>query len=127
MKNIKELHSQHLQLNSEIAFLKQEISFFLKLLSKAYNDTTQSPRIKLLDGYWKEFEKCRDQLESVAQRIENCEKHAKSLYAEKGITRCQDDEECSMGLNAITKELKVIKESFYNFIIEENKSVYEKA
>jgi hypothetical protein len=125
MKNIKELHTKHVELNSEIAFLKQEISFFLKLLSKAYNDASQSSRIKILDGYWKEFEKCRDQLEAASRHIENCEKHAKSLYAEKGITRCQDDEECSMGLNNISRELKVIKESFYSFITD-NQSLHEK-
>ena len=127
MKDIKQLHTQHLELNSEIAFLKQEISFFLKLLSKAYSDSINKSSIKILDGYWKEFERCKEQLELVAERIENCEKHARSLFAEKGVARCQDDEECSIGLRHISKDLKIIKESFYSFIIDNYKTVYEKA
>jgi uncharacterized coiled-coil DUF342 family protein len=127
MKDIKQLHTQHLELNSEIAFLKQEIFFFLKLLSKAYSDSTDKRAIKILDGYWKEFERCREQMEAVSERIRNCEKHAKSLFAEKGIVRCQDDEECTIGLRQISRELKTIKESFYSFMIDNYKTVYEKA
>ncbi|MFL5730805.1 MAG: hypothetical protein ACJ75J_15055 [Cytophagaceae bacterium] len=127
MKDIKQLHAQHLELYSEIAFLKQEINFFLKLLSKAYSDSIDKRAINVLDGYWKEFERCGEQLALVSERIENCEKHAKSLFAEKGIARCQDDEECTMGLKHISRDLKIIKESFYAFMIDNYRRVYEKA
>jgi hypothetical protein len=127
MKTIKEIHTQHNILNSEIHFLQQEIKFFIKLLSKSYNDLTERPKVKILDGYWIEFEKCNDDLKKVAERIKNCEKMAHSKFDKLGMVKCEEDEECTMSLNHVNNNLRTLKESFYAFVIDLNNHSYEKA
>jgi hypothetical protein len=127
MKTLNEIHSQHNTLNSEICFLQQEIKFFIKLLSKSYNDLTEKPKVKILDAYWKEFEKCNDDLKKVAERIKNCEKMAHSKFDKLGMVKCEDDEECTLSMRTVSNNLRTLKESFYVFVIDLNNHTYEKA
>lgn len=127
MKTINEIHAQHNRLNSEIAFLQQEIKFFIRLLSRSYDDLTEKPKVKILDGYWKEFEKCNDDLKKVTERIRNCEKMAHAKFDKLGMVKCQEDEECTMSLSHVNNNLRTLKESFYAFVIDLNSHSYEKA
>jgi hypothetical protein len=127
MKKMNDLHAEHNVLSSEIAFLKQEIKFFLKILSKSYSSSGDNKRIKLLDAYWKEFEKYRDLLEEVSTRIKNCEVQIRTSFERNGITKCQDDAECTLSLENVKKNLRVLKESFYDFMIKSNHEIYEKS
>jgi hypothetical protein len=127
MKKMAELHKEHTELSSEIAFLKQEIKFFLKILSKSYTSSSDNGRIKILDAYWKEFEKCRDLLEEVAKRIQNCELQIHTSFERNGIAKCQDDAECTLNLDNVKKNLRVLKESFYDFMIKTNHAIHEKS
>jgi hypothetical protein len=126
MKKMGQLHIEHNELSSEIAFLKQEIKFLLKILSKSYSSSTDNRRIKILDAYWKEFEKCIDLLQQVSLRIKNCEVQIRSSFEKDGVERCQDDAECTLSLENVKKNLRALKESFYDFMLT-NHEIYEKA
>ncbi len=66
MGNVNVLHRKHVELESNIQFYKQEINFLLKILTKEYSISIAHEKIvKLLDSYWKAFEKYYQELEEL--------------------------------------------------------------
>lgn len=119
MKNLQELHNYQHEISSEIHFLKKEIEFLLKILRNCYSASANLDKIKLLDGYWKGFEQNIDGLDLLLNRIKKQEK-SMAVLAQGGLI---DSEETSfkedsllVEFKEIDKGVKVLKESFYEFM-----------
>lgn len=117
MKNIAELHTTHLDVLSELNFLKKEIEFLLKIVQKGYSVSANMEKVKLLDAYWIGFEKNLDKLSDLSNTISKEEKNIAALYQnnlideEKTLFR----EDGLMGqFYRIYKEVKTLKDSFYD-------------
>lgn len=119
MKNFDELHIHHKEITSDALFLKKEIEFLLKILRNCYSTSINLDKIKLLDSYWRSFEQNIDKLDLLLKRIRQEEKSMSVLYQEGSI----DLESTLFGESAvlenyrnIEKEVKLLKESFYEYM-----------
>ena len=119
MKNELELLGDHKEISSEIAFLKKEIAFLLKLLKNAYSASVNIGKIKLLDGYWNGFEENIIGLDFLLTKINKEESHLTSLFpgelfdVEKSFLK---REKIISEFYSINKAVKGIKESFYGYM-----------
>lgn len=117
MNNLLELHQEHVELTSEVNFLKKEIDFLLKMLRNAYCISSNIEKVKLLDGYWRGFEKNRDRLDELLNKIKKEELNLSRIFQSQLI-----DEEKTLfkedsliaSFYKINKEVKTLKESFYD-------------
>lgn len=120
MKNLAELHTEHLEIESEISFLKKEIEFLLKILRNSYSVSVNGAKIKLLDAYWQSFEDLTQKLNILSSQIKKEEKDLALVYQHNLIdtekTFFQEDSIPSE-FYSIYKEIKVLKESFYAYMI----------
>ncbi len=120
MENIDELHRKYVTLESNIQFYKQEINFLLKILTKEYSiSITNEKIIKLLDSYWKEFEKHHNELETLEAEIKKEAHEISSLYKneEHNISQYKFDEKKLFNkYSKIISSLKILKEHLYNYM-----------
>jgi hypothetical protein len=121
MRNLAELHSMHSKIISEIKFLKTELKFLLKLINREYAISIDNTKIRVLDGYYIRFEENIGALEKLSKDINEEEKDLKNLYKNELIdlenTEFKDWEKTDFEIIRILKETKVLKESFYDFMI----------
>ncbi|HEY8401463.1 MAG TPA: hypothetical protein VIK89_09390 [Cytophagaceae bacterium] len=128
MKNVVEIHSEHIELLSDIRFYNNEIDFLLRLINGEYKCAFSSrEKIKALDAYYIEFEKYKSKLERLGKEIEEHE-NLLSWFCKEDLvdvekTHLKDEKEIFNYYYQIIKELKVLKESLYNFISDLHKSV----
>ena len=124
MRNLAELHSMHTEIVSEIEYLKNELTFLLKLINKEYSQSINSEKIKILDNYYVRFEKNIDDLAKLNKVIREEEKGLKTLYKSDLIdmeeTGFKDWENADLEIRRIINEVKVLKESFYDFMLNKN-------
>ena len=120
MKKMSEVHSNHTEVISEVNFLKQEVLFLLTLLRKAYA-VASAEEIKLLDGYWKEFEKCMVELEALLTKIQYEEEELGTRLRSEVSCVFNENDECQCRFSKIYKEVRLVKESFYDFIKQSEK------
>lgn len=122
MKTIAALHSEHKQVSGEISFLKQEISFFLKLLSREYKNPASYEKVRLLDAYWKEFEFYGNRLEHLGMSVTHYEQNLVELCLddsnEMARARIVTEKDVLAELKSISADLKTLKESFFSFMSE---------
>jgi hypothetical protein len=119
MKNASELHADHTELTSDIVFLKKEIDFLLKLLRNAYSISVNMEKIKLLDAYWKGFEQNIARLEELLGKIKKEENQLAALCQENlidGEKTYFNEEETVSAFYKLNKEVRVLKESFYEYM-----------
>jgi hypothetical protein len=119
MENITEFHKKNIELKSNIQFYKQEINFLLKILTKEYTiSITDKEIVKLLDSYWKEFEKYLQKLEGLELNIKYQELEILSFYKNNGNEPKKEIEEEKIATQylSIVNSLKTIKESLYNYL-----------
>lgn len=126
MSTINEVHSQHIELISEIEFMKTEIKFLMNVLRNAYCASIADSNVKTLDTYWKAFELISKQLDTIHSKVKTEEKVLTGMVKEdllsidKNIVSQQNSSEDSgKGLyKKLNKEIKVYKESFYDYMID---------
>jgi hypothetical protein len=119
MKTLEAIHHRHKELSNEIFFLKKEIDFLLKILRNCYSSSVQSDKIKLMDGYWKSFDHNKEKLDHLLNRIELEEKKNASLYKNTPddiLISDQKESEFNRIIETVQVEVKLIKESFYEFM-----------
>lgn len=119
MKTLEEVHHQHTDLSNEILFLKKEIDFLLKILRNCYSSSVQADKIKLMDSYWKSFEQNSEKLDLLSNRIQLEEKKNATLYKNNpndSLINNQKEAELNRVIDTIKFEIKLIKESFYEFM-----------
>lgn len=119
MKTLDTVHHHHIELSSEILFLKKEIDFLIKILKNCYSSSVQSDKIKLMDSYWKSFNHNSEKLDHLLHRIQLEEKKNAGLYKnnpEDSLVADLKESEFSNGIKTIQNEIKLIKESFYEFM-----------
>lgn len=104
-------------LEADIQFYKQEINFLLKTLTKEYSICmTHQPSVKLLDSYWKEFEKYKHKLTELEHTI-HVQKQELVLFCKKKLTFSEAEEKkISAEFHTIIQSLKKIKKNFYNYL-----------
>jgi uncharacterized coiled-coil DUF342 family protein len=121
MKTINEIHTNHIEVKSEIAFLRQEINFFKKLLSKSYTSLSDNVKVKILDAYWKEFEKYDAELVQLHSLIDSKEHELAVLFQSDLVDmdpkNFTESEEMSV-YYGILKGVRILKESFYSYMSE---------
>lgn len=131
MKKATELHTDHIDLISEISFLKKEIDFLLKLLRNSYCDSLSNEKLKLLDGYWKGFEKNIQALEVLENCIKSEEKSLADLFKNDLFDRehsyVQPAAQFPVDFYKINREVKTYKESFYELMDNCNACSYKKS
>ncbi|MDB5274576.1 MAG: hypothetical protein JWO58_2943 [Chitinophagaceae bacterium] len=119
MENRENLHQHHIEISSHTHFLKKEIDFLLKILKNCYSTSMDMERTKLLDSYWKRFEKSINDLDGVLSRIHKEEKsmaiHYKDLTMDADTLHLKE-EQLTTKFNDIATEVKLLKESFYEFM-----------
>ena len=121
MEKIAEIHQDHLLIHSDIAFYNTEINFLKKLLSAQYADTTNHEEIRLLDNYWKEFDRIKEDLRMLDHKINANEYNFKQMYlqAVENIYEAYTEEErIVIDFYSTREKLKLLKESFYSFMTE---------
>jgi len=116
MKRIEEAHTEHTEIISEINFLKQEISFLLKLLQKAYSSSLYNDDVKILDAYWKEFERDKESLEGLQKKVQYEEQRLAARYRREGAQLFNENNEYVSIFKKICLDLRLLKESFYDFV-----------
>jgi len=116
MKRIAELHAGHIEIISEINFLKQEISFLLKLLRKAYSTTLYQEEVKILDAYWKEFEQDKENLEALQKSVNYEEQRMAAIYRSDRVGVFKENADYMSTFKKICSDLRLLKESFYDFV-----------
>ena len=124
MRNLAELHSMHTEITSEINFLKTELTFLLKLINKEYSQSVNSHKIKILDSYYVRFEQNIEALVKLNKEIHEEESDLKTLYKSDLIdtekTEFKDWEKADFEIRRIVDEIKVLKESFYDYMLNKN-------
>jgi len=119
MKNPEELLNTYNQISSETIFLKKEIEFLLKILRNCYSSSSNLEKIKLLDSYWKGFEKNIAELELVLQNTNQNENSLAYSY-QNGMIEYNTYDFTNNPLikkyKDIEKEVKLLKESFYEYM-----------
>ena len=127
MSTINEAHTQHIELISEIDFMKIEINFLMKVLRNAYCTSIADNKVKTLDTYWKSFESISKQLDTILTKVRSEEKVLTGMLKEdevsidKKIVESNNSsvEESGEGLyKKLNKEIKAYKESFYDYMID---------
>src|SRR6478735_925705 len=120
MSTINEAHTQHIELISEIDFMKIEINFLMKVLRNAYCTSIADNKVKTLDTYWKSFESISKQLDTILTKVRSEEKVLTGMLKEdevsidKKIVESNNSsvEESGEGLyKKLNKEIKAYKES----------------
>ena len=119
MKSFEELHIHHGEVSSEVQFLKKEVEFLLKILRNCYSTSVKLEKIKLLDAYWKGFEQNIEKLNSLSEKIMH-EEQGMAVLCQDGLidferTLFNEDNHLAK-LRTIEKEVKLLKESFYEFM-----------
>jgi hypothetical protein len=122
MKNIAELHTDHLELISEINFLKTELEILQKLLTKEYSHSIDNKKIKMLDSYNLVFEKNIKELKNLLTEVKKEEKNMVIFSQNKNMEPDEillpDKDALIHNFYIINKEIRTLKESFYAFIIQ---------
>jgi hypothetical protein len=122
MRTVADQHFDFREIESEIAFMKQEIQFFLKLLSKQYAISINCCKVKLLDGYWKEFEKYKAKLEEVESVVKQNEHSFADASAVTGSDPdslwVADGKNIYQEFYEVIKNIRTLKESFYAYMSE---------
>lgn len=121
MRTATELHSDHIELISDISFINQEIGFLLKLIKKesslSSNDTENT---KALTAYELEFRKCLDQLSALKSEILTHEKNLSLIFKDDLIhfekTRLKDEDKIIAEYYDLQKKYRTLKESLYSYI-----------
>jgi len=121
MKKIAEVHTNHSELVSDINFLTREIMFLLRLLRNAYSTSVQNEEIKMLDAYWKQFEKYKGNLGDLLEKIHSEEIRLKTSFINDGTILFNENERFQLNYQTLYKEIRLVKESFYDFIINSGK------
>jgi len=119
MENIEVIHQHHKEIASHTVFLKNEISFLLKILKNCYSTSINIERTKLLDSYWKRFDNHTLALDQVLNRIHKEEKslaiHYKDVVMDTETLQLKENQ-LATKFNDIASEVRLLKESFYEFM-----------
>jgi len=119
MKSLEELHIHHGNVSSEVQFLKKEIEFLLKILRNCYSTSIKLEKIKLLDAYWKGFEQNIEKLDFLLEKV-NKEESSMAVLCQDGLINLEktlfNEDNFLAKLRAIEREVKLLKESFYEFM-----------
>ena len=118
MKTAELIHIQQKDALSEIQFLKKELQFLLKILQNCYSTKMNPDKIKLLDTYWKSFEQRITELNTIQTRIDLGEIELTYLYKNELIepnTFLLNDP-LLQAVKKVGGEVKILKESFYEFM-----------
>ncbi len=119
MENIEVIHKHHKEIASHTLFLKNEITFLLKILKNCYSTSMNIERTKLLDSYWKRFDNGTIALDQVLSRIHKEEKsiaiHYKDVLMDTETLTLKEDQ-LTAKFDSIATELRLLKESFYEFM-----------
>lgn len=117
METTIESRKSQSELEADIRFYKQEINFLLKTLTKEYSICmTHQPSVKLLDSYWKEFEKYKHKLNELELTLQ-AQKQDLVLFCKKKLSYDETEEKKMMAeFYNIIQSLKKIKTNFYNYL-----------
>jgi hypothetical protein len=119
MSQLNELHKDHLELESDLLFYKQEISFLLKIIAPEYSKSVSIEKIKLLDSYWKEFEKYYKKLEQLISEIKEHEYNLSLVYREN-FKQMLSTKLTETGIVVeyinLRNALRAVKASLYDFL-----------
>ncbi len=119
MENIEVIHNHHIEIASQTAFLKNEITFLLKILNNCYSTSINIERTKLLDSYWKRFDRSMIALDNILSRIHKEEKslsiHYKDIVLDNETLNIKE-EQLTTKFNDTVNELRLVKENFYEFM-----------
>ena len=129
MKTAEELHTQHIEVISEIEFLKKDLNFLLKILRNCYSPKVNTEKTKLLDSFWKSFECTISKLDTINKHIGSEENEIAYLYKNELIgpsTTLLEDPFIS-AVKRINEEVKVLKNNFYEFMQGCNECAYKSA
>lgn len=121
MRTATELHSDHIELISDINFINQEINFLLKLIKKEFSlSNKDNEKAKALTAYELEFNKCLDQLSALKSEILTHEKNLSLVFKDDLIhfekTRLKDEDKLIAEYYDLKKKNRTLKESLYSFI-----------
>lgn len=119
METLDTVQQHHTQLSSEAVFLKKEIDFLLKILKNCYSTSVSDERIKLLDSFWKNFDRHLSDLDQLVSHIalqENKYSMRHKNHPVNSIIPDNKEETFKLKMNFIQIEIKLLKESFYEFM-----------
>ena len=119
MENIEVIYQHHKEIASHTVFLKHEINFLMKILKNCYSTSINIDRTKLLDSYWKRFDSNLLALDKVLSRIHKEEKNLAIQYKDIVMdteTLHLKENQLTTKFNTIAIEVRLLKESFYEFM-----------
>lgn len=126
MTTILQIHREHSIIESNIKFYSQEINFLLKILTREYAIMANKSKIKILDSFWKEFEKYAIRLNALSNEIKKDEQdfYRMSTNNKEDLEKNTKNEEHYISeCSAIIDELKLLKQSLYDYL--ENMPSYD--
>jgi hypothetical protein len=119
MATILQSHREHAILESNIRFYALEINFLLKILTREYGIMASKEKIKMLDSFWKEFEKYGIKMCMLSEKIQKKEHGLHVMYAknpENTPENISREETIMSEFSATVDELKLLKQSLYDYL-----------
>jgi hypothetical protein len=119
MTTILQIHQEHSVIESNIKFYSLEINFLLKILTHEYAIMASKDKIKILDTFWKAFEKYSIRLKKLSDEIKKEEQDFLLMYesnnedTESGKAK---EEYIISEFSVIQDELKLLKQSLYDYL-----------
>jgi hypothetical protein len=119
MENKDDIQQKYIELESDIQLYKQEIKFLLKVLAREYTiSITHLGIVKLLDAYWKEFEKSIEKLKNLETEIKKSKQETIFLCKHEInlLLPNLDEKKIFTEYRTIVNSLMNIKKNLYNYI-----------
>ncbi|MBX9851733.1 MAG: hypothetical protein K2X86_08245 [Cytophagaceae bacterium] len=127
MKSITQIHNEHTEFLSTANSLKKEINFLLKQTNSKLASLTEKQKIKVLEGYYASFDAKADVLDQFIKKVKNEEKQISIFYrrTSPGAARVSfpENENLDKELKDLVAEIKLLKDSLYDALLNEEKSV----